>query len=518
MAADDTGSFDYIVIGSGIAGLSTALTAVAHGSVLLITKGDLQDCNTQFAQGGIAAAVSPDDSPLEHLADTLAAGAGLVYEDAARVLTAEGPQRIAELVRRGLVFDTVDGQTALAREGAHSRARVLHAGGDATGAHIETTLAALMRGSRVRVLEHAIATAITVDAATGAAKGVDVLANGAPQHYEAANVVLATGGAGRLYRNTTNPEVATGDGVALAFRAGAEVMDMEFYQFHPTALCLPDAPRFLISEAVRGEGGILRNGDGEAFMARYHPMADLAPRDVVARAIVAEMRRSRADSVSLDVTHLRDKRMEARFPTIYQTCLRYGVDITRDVIPVAPAAHYMMGGVKTDTWGATTVPNLYACGEVACSGVNGANRLASNSLLEGLVFAHRIVDRTLHDDPGVVDMARPERRVPLRLPKGAADIRLRSLDPVQRVMWDQVGIERDAQGLEQAAHTLASWFTPNAEATARPSVELSNLALTGWLMAEAALRRTESRGAHYRTDHPETSPDWALHLVLAPSS
>jgi L-aspartate oxidase len=389
--------YDYIIIGSGIAGLFAALAAQERGSVLLLTKGSIHDSNTRYAQGGIAAAVGHDDTPELHLRDTLDAGAGLCDEEAVRVLTYEGPQRVAELIQMGVVFDQLHGETALAREGAHSQARVLHAGGDATGAHIELTLADLAQSSRVHIMEYAVATQIQVDRSTGEATGVEVLEvqGGRQVAFRGRHIILASGGAGQLFRSTTNPEVATGDGVALAFRAGAELMDMEFYQFHPTALQMFGAPRFLISEAVRGEGGILRNQAGTAFMKAYHPLGDLAPRDVVSRAMVAEMERSGSDHVLLDVTHLPSSRVVARFPTIHQTCLHHGVDMTRQAIPVAPAAHYMMGGVKTNIWGETTIPGLYACGEVSCTGVHGANRLASNSLLETIVFSKRIVERTL---------------------------------------------------------------------------------------------------------------------------
>ncbi|MBM3939455.1 MAG: L-aspartate oxidase [SAR202 cluster bacterium] len=507
--------YDYIVIGSGIAGLFAALAAQEHGSVLLITKGSIEDCNTLFAQGGIAAAVGRDDTADLHLRDTLAAGAGLVDADAARVLTTEGPQRVAELIKMGVAFDAVHGEVALAREGAHSRARVLHAGGDATGAHIETTLASAARDSRVRVLEYALAMSIRTDPRTGAAEGVDVLdiRIGFTVHVAARHIILATGGAGQLFRSTTNPEVATGDGVALAFRAGARLMDMEFYQFHPTALVVPGAPRFLISEAVRGEGGILRNGNGEAFMARYHELRDLAPRDIVARAIVSEMRAANTDHVYLDVTHLPVEVVTTRFPTISHTCRQYSIDITRQSIPVAPAAHYMMGGVRTNLWGETSVPNLYAAGEVTCTGVHGANRLASNSLLETIVFARRVIQRTLGEGGEAGGRGRAEEIVRVTHRDGAAAERP-DREALQSLMWNNVGILRDEQRLTSAADRLSAWALVPPHANDRASHEVANMSLVGWLMAEAALRRTESRGAHYRTDHPETRPEWERHLVL----
>ena len=514
--------YDYIIIGSGIAGLFAALAAQDHGSVLLLTKGSIHDSNTRFAQGGIAAAVGPEDSPDLHFRDTVAAGAGLCDEEAVHVLTHEGPQRVAELVQMGVAFDQLHGETSLAKEGAHSRSRVLHAGGDATGMHIELTLADLALSSKVHVLEHALATQLQVDRATGEATGVEVLEvqGGRQMAFWGRHVILATGGAGQMFRSTTNPAVATGDGVALAFRAGAQIMDMEFYQFHPTALQVFGAPRFLISEAVRGEGGILRNKAGAAFMKDYHPMGELAPRDVVSRAIVAEMERSGADHVLLDATHLPPSLVVARFPTIHQTCLHHGVDITHEPIPVAPAAHYMMGGVRTNVWGETTIPRLYACGEVSCTGIHGANRLASNSLLETIVFSKRIIERTLGGrrwgkaGPSG-SRSRKEQLVrlgPSRQPP--ADVPPLERQALQELMWQDVGIVRTDEQLRGAAKLLSAWSQRMPTPGDRASHELSNMALVGWLTAEAALLRQESRGAHYRSDYLDASPDWAYHLSI----
>ncbi|HXK33412.1 MAG TPA: L-aspartate oxidase, partial [Dehalococcoidia bacterium] len=385
--------YDFIIVGSGIAGLYAALLARQHGTVCILTKGSIDECNTKYAQGGIAAAIGPDDDPALHLRDTVEAGAGLVDEDAARILVEEAADRIHDLVTFGVPFDSTDGEVALGREAAHSRNRILHAGGDSTGAHIEISLSNVARMSRITIKEYVEAEDIAVDA--GRAAGVLALDTrmNVTTRFDAGAVILATGGVGQMFRVSTNPDVATGDGIALAYRAGAEVQDMEFIQFHPTALRLPGVPVFLISEAVRGEGAVLRNAAGERFMPGYHEKAELAPRDVVARAIVSEMTKTGADSVYLDVTHLDAARVTARFPQIYRHCLDHGVDITREPVPVSPAAHYMMGGVRTNTWGETTLPGLYACGEVACTGVHGANRLASNSLLETVVFAKRIVER-----------------------------------------------------------------------------------------------------------------------------
>ncbi|MGH2349372.1 MAG: L-aspartate oxidase, partial [bacterium] len=470
-----TSSFDYIIVGSGIAGLYAALLAREHGSVLVLTKGSIDDCNTRWAQGGIAAPIGPDDSAESHLRDTIEAGAGLVDEEAARVLTSEAGARIQDLVRFGVPFDTQHGEIALAREGAHSVPRVLHAGGDSTGAQIELTLSSLARQSGVTVLEHTIATSVVLRAAGYSARSFDTsgrAGRGAEQDARAAGIraldtrtgevkeyacrhlILATGGAGQMYRVSTNPAVATGDGIALAYRAGAEITDMEFVQFHPTALRMPGVQPFLISEAVRGEGGVLRDVDGERFMPEYDPKAELAPRDVVARAIVERMEVTGADHVLLDVTHLERGHVIARFPQIYRFCLDAGLDITREPIPVSPAAHYTMGGVRTNVWGETTLPGLYACGECACTGVHGANRLASNSLLETVVFARRVVQRTV-ESPGGSAPETPDAR-DLSEPV-AAEAGPPTREAVQSLMWEDVGIVRDAEGLGRAKAALGAW-------------------------------------------------------------
>ena len=343
--------YDYIIIGSGIAGLNTALLAREHGSALILTKGRVDDCNTRYAQGGIAAAIGAGDTPALHMQDTLSAGAGLCDREAVAVLTAEGPQRVANLIQWGVPFDTMHGEISLGMEGAHSRPRILHAGGDATGQHIEVALADRVAESEIKVLEYTLATELVVD--KGRAVAVETLdcRTGQRETFSGRNIVIGAGGAGQLFKYTTNPEVATGDGVALAFRAGARVMDMEFYQFHPTALRLEGAPTFLLSEAMRGEGAVLRDNEGRAFMSDYHPLADLAPRDIVSRAIVSEMEKADSPTVYLDISHLSGDLIQSRFPTIYRFCQNYGLDITREPAPVAPAAHYMMGGIKIDTWG-----------------------------------------------------------------------------------------------------------------------------------------------------------------------
>jgi L-aspartate oxidase len=537
-------AFDYVVIGSGIAGLYAALMARDHGSVLVLTKGTIDECNTKYAQGGIAAAIGPDDSPDLHLEDTLVAGAGLVDEEAARILTADASDRIADLVRFGVPFDSVDGEVALGMEGAHSRARIIHAGGDSTGAHIELTLSEVAKHSRVTIMEHSQALELVVE--DGAVRGVRALDSRANtvEEFRCRFLILATGGCGQLFRVSTNPPVATADGVALGYRAGAEVMDMEFMQFHPTALRLPGVPVFLISEAVRGEGGKLVNSEGKQFMPDYDERGELAPRDIVARAIVSEMARTESDKVFLDVTHLSPGRLAARFPQIMHHCSSHGLDITKEPIPVSPAAHYMMGGVRTNAWGETNIENLFACGEAACTGVHGANRLASNSLLETVVFAKRVIERTLSGESRAA-VPHPEA-VALR-PSDSTDVRSGiyhptsepgesaqappprigaparglmfaeqplSLANLQSLMWEKVGMVRDGAGLAEAVITLSMWERSAPTALDRPSRELGNLLLAGRLMAEAALQRQESRGAHFRTDFPHPSDAWRRHIVF----
>jgi len=507
--------YDYIVVGSGIGGLYTALLARQQGSVLVITKGSIDDCNTRYAQGGIAAAIGKNDSPELHVQDTINAGCGLSDEEAVNILAREASARIADLVEYRVPFDTLDGEIALTMEAAHSIPRILHAGGDATGEHIEVALSKKVRDSRIQVLENFLATEILVE--KGKITGIKALdcRTGTFEEFQCRSLVLATGGAGQLFKYNTNPAVATGDGVALAFNAGAEIADMEFFQFHPTALRMPGVPPFLISEAVRGEGGVLRNAEGYRFMADYHEKTDLAPRDVVARSIVSEMKKTRSDRVFLDVTHVPANTITTRFPHIYRFCLDRGLDITKSQIPVAPAAHYMIGGVRTNSWGETNIAGLFATGETACTGVHGANRLASNSLLEAIVFSRRIVERTRNKAKEkasgvekVKDMHTQlgERPVPRALPAS-------SLAVLQQMHWDKAGIVREKEGLNQAAGILAAWQRSLPRPTDQPSYELSNLILTGRLLTEAACIREESRGAHFRSDFPQSVPKWQCHIV-----
>ena len=507
---------DYIIVGSGIAGLYTALLAKELGSVLVVTKGSIDDCNTKYAQGGIAAAVGKGDSPELHFQDTIAAGDGLCDEVAVRILVNEAPARIAELVNLGIPFDTLDGKVALTLEAAHSAPRILHAGGDATGEHIEVTLSKLVRASKIQLIENCLATEILVE--NGRVRGIKTIDchTGSDAELECRFLILATGGAGQLFKFNTNSDIATGDGIALAFKAGAEIMDMEFFQFHPTALHLPAVTPFLISEAVRGEGGILRNANGHSFMPDYTPQGDLAPRDIVARSILYEMKKTGANKVFIDVTHLPPHVITTRFPNIYQFCLAQGLDITRELVPVAPAAHYMMGGIKINSWGETSISGLFAAGETACTGVHGANRLASNSMLEVVVFSKRIVEKTgkgakqktASDHKGTETHYRLSRR---QVPKPTARPDLSAL---QQLHWGKVGVIRDRESLTQAADTLAAWQKSLPPPTSRASYELNNLVLTGRLVTEAALLREESRGAHFRSDFPRSSPQWQHHIVF----
>jgi len=507
--------YDYVIVGSGIAGLYTALLAKKQGSVLIITKGSIDDCNTKYAQGGIAAAIGKNDSPEIHFKDTIAAGNGLCNTEAVRILAKEAPVRIADLVDFGVPFDTTDGEISLALEAAHSAPRILHAGGDATGKYMETTLSKQVRSSKIQMLEDCLATEIIVE--KGTVRGIKALdcRTGSVEQFDCRYLILATGGAGQLYKFSTNSDVATGDGVVLAFDAGAKITDMEFFQFHPTTLHLPGVTPFLISEAVRGEGGVLRNIDGRRFMPDYTPKADLAPRDVVARSIIYEAKKTGSDRIFLDITHLPPHVITTRFPHIYRFCLDHGLDITKNQIPIAPAAHYMMGGIRTNSWGETNITGLFAVGETACAGVHGANRLASNSLLEAVVFGKRIIARTTKETKAEtcgnqgeeVRHSLSQRDVPKAVPPP-------SRSALQELLWNKVGIIRHKKDLTKAADILASWQKSLPPPTDRPSHELNNLVVTGRLVTEAALLREESRGAHFRSDFPKTLPQWQHHIIL----
>lgn len=492
---------DVIVVGAGIAGLFTAIKAAETRRVLMVTKKSLYDSNTRHAQGGIAAVISDEDSPAYHRQDTLIAGAGLCSPQAVDVLVNEGPEGVRELVRMGTQFDIENGTFALTKEGAHSQRRILHAHGDATGAEIVRALSEKAEAHpNIEIWnDHFAIDLVTQD---NECYGVIVQKpNGKRIFVSGRATVLCTGGAGQLYRYTTNPDIATCDGIAMAYRAGAFIRDLEFVQFHPTALCYPGAPRFLISEAVRGEGAVLRNIRGERFMERYHPQLELAPRDVVARAIVNEMENTKSIFVYLDITHESAEMVRHRFPTIYEYCLRYGLDLTTDWIPVAPAAHYMMGGIKTGLHGETSVKRLYACGEVTSTGVHGANRLASNSLSEAVVFGRRIVEAIAGlDEPG------PVPPVSCRLPRtgGIRQAIVERRLKLQKIMLRYVGLKRNRKGLEKGLAELKRQLPIlESELMRREEFEFANLLTAALITTQAALVREESRGAHYREDFPE---------------
>jgi L-aspartate oxidase len=517
--------YDYIIVGSGIAGLYIALLAIERGSVLILTKGSIDDCNTKYAQGGIAVAMGEDDSPELHFKDTIAAGDGLCDTEAVHILTDEAAECIADLIRFKVPFDTLNGEIILGREAAHSMRRIIHAGGDATGEHIEISLSQQVRSRSIKVLEHCLVNKILVE--DGQAKGVKALdcRTGSVEEYSCQFLILATGGVGRLFKYSTNSDVVTGDGIALAFEADAEIRDMEFFQFHPTVLRLPGVAPFLISEAVRGEGGILRNVEGYRFMPDYVDEAELAPRDVVTRSIIYEMRKTGSDRVFLDLTHLPPRLVTTRFPHIYRFCLDHGLDITKGLIPVAPAAHYLMGGVKVNSWGEASISGLFAAGETACTSVHGANRLASNSLLESVVFGKRVVQRTEMSSSSGHGDGEPK----LRVKRGESEeanshflpdreslpsVPPLNLPDLQSLMWDKVGIIRSGESLAEAAGVLATWQRFLPQSIDRPSYELNNLILCARLMAEAALLREESRGAHFRTDFPQPSSAWQRHIIF----
>ena len=508
---------DFVVIGSGIAGLRAAIELAPVGRVLILTKAEPTESNTGHAQGGIAVALGEDDSPNLHAADTIKAGDGLCDEAAVRVLVEQGPPYVEELIGWGTKFDReADGSLSRGREAAHSVRRVLHAG-DATGREIARVL--WTRVSHLKSVEtanHALVTELLVeqDRCVGV-RFYDQL--GFPRDALAKSTLLATGGAGQVFRHTTNPRVATGDGVALGFHAGARVADLEFVQFHPTALNVPGAPRFLISEALRGDGGRLINGRGQAFMTRYHPDGDLAPRDVVARSIMREMDMT-GGSVFLSLSHLDANYVIRRFPTIADMCRQVGLDLALDPIPVSPAAHYVMGGVDTDRWGRTSLPGLLAAGEVACTGVHGANRLASNSLLEGLVFGARAA-AAMQQPPAAAPPGSDRRDAPRPPPVSVGRSPLTTTE-VRDLMWKSVGLFRTREGMEDAVAKLEASYAAHRDALANARADDGDawkqfsLVTVARLVARAALRRLESRGAHYRSDFPERDDiHWKAHVV-----
>ena len=498
------------MVGAGVAGLRAAIELASAGSVLVLAKNELTESATQYAQGGIAVALSDDDDVALHLQDTLDAGDGLCNVEAAKILVEEGPLRIQELMEWGTSFDRHEAKLSFTREGAHSRSRVLHAQGDSTGREIARALQAKARKLKdISFCDFEFTAELCLR--RGRVEGVELVNQRGESHRVTAGaVLLATGGLGQVFRETTNPSIATGDGVAMAFRAGAELSDMEFIQFHPTALYLKGAPRFLISEALRGEGARLRNMEMVRFMPKYHELAELAPRDVVSRAVAHEIELSPAPEavVYLDLTHLKSSRVQTRFPRIYATCMEYNIDIATDLIPVRPAAHYAMGGVRTELHGVTNLPGLYAAGEVACTGVHGANRLASNSLLEGVVFGARAA-RAMREE------MQPKRSASNSHPSshpatsngnegsGQSGAALeKSIQQLRDLMWKHAGIVRDEKSLRLTLEQLEALGAKLPAPKLRRQREAHNLLTTALLIARSALARKESRGAHYRIDYP----------------
>jgi len=520
---------DYLVIGSGIAGLHFANLASAHGRVVVVTKKAPDDTNTNWAQGGVAAVISGDDSFEQHVQDTLVTGDGLCKREVVELCVEDGPEQVRRLLDYGVrLARGNDGELDLTREGGHTRRRVVHYE-DVTGREIQRALLeATARNPDITVLDDHIAVDLLSMAKYGgepACFGAYVLdrASGEIKTIVSRATVLASGGAGKVYVYTSNPDVATGDGIAMAYRIGAVVSNLEFFQFHPTILFHPHAKSFLISEALRGEGGKLRLANGERFMDAYHPLAELGPRDVVARAIDNEIKKSGADCVYLDMTHLDPAFVRSRFPNIHERCLALGVDMTKQPIPVVPAAHYMCGGIKTDLWGRSTVKNLYAIGETACTGLHGANRLASNSLLEGMVFAARAAE-----DVRACEPKRPATVVPWTSGRATdsndAIVVALNWDEIRRFMWSYVGIVRSDKRIDRALHRIELLRQEIKEyywdfKIGSDIIELRNLALVAHLIIESARRRKESRGIHYTLDYPDKLPDahdTDIHLTDGP--
>jgi L-aspartate oxidase len=510
-------STEILIIGGGVAGLRAAVEAGKKARVLLVMKKTLHDSNTEWAQGGVAAALDRGDTIASHVRDTLDAGKGIANAQVVRTVIKEGAQRVKELIAWGTQFDRSSGEIRFAREGGHSRARILHAHGDATGAEIARALIERVKACpNVEVIENTFVLDLLVKG--GRCQGALVAGpDGARSGIAAGATILATGGCGQLYRESTNPEVATGDGLAIAHRAGAELEDMEFVQFHPTALYIAGAARALMSEAVRGEGAVLRDRLKRRFMPDYHPDAELAPRDTVSRAIVRQMRATNDTQVYLDLTHLPAVKIRERFPGLAKLCRSFGLDIARDPIPVRPAAHYMVGGVKTDLHGRTSLPGLWAAGECGCAEFHGANRLGSNSLLEGLVTGVRAANdalRQLKPAPVLTSVGNRTQTPPEgQPPVDVVDLRA----SLKALMWREVGVERDADGLKRAIQAIDFWkrYVLPREFNAVAGWELQNMLTVSGIIAKCALARDESRGTHYRTDFPETDDKrWKRHQVV----
>lgn len=502
---------DFLVIGGGVAGLRAAIEIALNGRVVVLTKDKPTESSTGYAQGGIAVALSDEDEVGIHYDDTIKAGDGLCREEAVKVLVEEGPGLILELISWGAEFDKEGSRLDFTMEAAHSRKRILHSHGDSTGKELERVLINKVR-TFPSVSRYDFAFTLNLIIEEGRCVGASVLRGGETINFYAKAVILATGGAGQLYSRTTNPPISTGDGMAIAYRAGAVLEDMEFIQFHPTSFYSESAPQFLLSETLRGEGGILRNINKERFMPEYHEMAELAPRDSVARAIVSEMVKTNTKHVYLDLTHLDRDFVRKRFPLIYATCLQLNVDITRDLIPVSPAAHYIMGGVKTNLNGETSIKGLFAAGEVACTGIHGANRLASNSLLEGLVLGARTGKKAAQYIEDVKNLAvnSIEQKTPATAAFDAENIK----NSLRQLMWDKVGIIRCAESLGAAKEQIKEWnYVLKTDFLSRPELELKNMLTVADLIVDSAILRKGSIGAHYRSDFKGRGEDWHRHTT-----
>lgn len=502
---------DFIVIGSGVAGLRASIELAEGGAnVTVLTKDKASESNTEYAQGGVAVVLSDDDNAELHEGDTLVAGAGLCDPQAVETLVTEGTKYIKQLIDWGTEFDREGGKLLMGQEAAHSRRRILHAHGDSTGAEFVRSLIA-RAGSEKTINLTPFANTESLIVRDGRCIGVRFLdpVLRAPREIFSKAVIMCTGGAGQLYMHTTNPPVATGDGMAMAYFAGAEMADMEFVQFHPTALNIENAPRFLLTEAMRGEGGLLKNKYGERFMPNYDERAELAPRDIVSRSIVAEMRRTGTRTVYLDMTALDEEFLKHRFPTIYETCLGYGLNIAKDMLPVSPASHYCMGGIRTDLWGRSSLAGLYAAGEVTCTGVHGANRLASNSLLEGLVFGARAGAAAIRDRSEFRGQSSEfsDSQPGTRNSELGTTISTAVKKRIKRVMWERVGILRNRDSLRRALKEFDQIASGKLSTSSRNFVTLAKL------VATAALWRQESRGGHFRTDFPEQRDEFRVHSI-----
>ncbi len=510
---------DTLIVGSGVAGLSSAIHAAKDGSVLIVTKAKINENCTEYAQGGIAAGLCPEDSFEEHINDTLRTGQGLCDAVIVSGVIREGTKRVKELIDWGAKFDKENGELIFTKEGGHSHPRILRARGDSTGKEIEDTLVSMVnKHPNIRVFEYTFAIDLLVSNNT--CDGIIAWrSREGKMLIWAKQIILASGGCGQVYRETTNPEIATGDGIAMAYRAGVELQDLEFVQFHPTTLYVAGAERVLISETVRGEGGILKNKNGERFMPKYHPKAELAPRDVVSRSILLEIYRTGHTHVYLDVRHISEKKLSTRFPKIKKLCASFGIDISRQLIPVHPSAHYMIGGIKVDQGGRTNIKNLYACGEVSCTGLHGANRLGSNSLLECLVYGYRAsreISRELRkmkdglSPHSFKEISRNDRHCELDL----EDVK----NSLKSLMWRNVGIERDDKHLKEVVENIDLWckYIINNEFSTPLGWEVQNMLTVARLISISASKRKESRGVHYRLDFPDNDDKcWKKHIVIS---